>query len=136
MKKNKTQIHVSVVIPCYNEEKIISSTYERIKSKLEELGCNYEILLGSDGSTDGTNELINQIGLEDKHVEIIILDQNRGMGYMLRKLFEGSKGDVIIQMDADLSTGEEVISTLLHEIKTYDVVILHLILFLATDSHR
>ena len=89
---------LSVVIPVYNEEKLIDKLLLKI-SNIKNL--NKEIILINDGSTDGTKKIIeeNCKGLYDKFIN---LDKNHGKGYALRKGFELVKGDIIIVQDADL----------------------------------
>ena len=89
---------LSVVIPVYNEEKLINKLLRKI-SNLKNL--NKEIILINDGSTDSTKKVIeeNCTGLYDKFIN---LGKNYGKGYALRKGFELVKGDIIIVQDADL----------------------------------
>jgi len=49
---------ISVVIPIYNEEEILSCLYERTVNLLIQLGMHYEIVFVNDGSNDGSLELI------------------------------------------------------------------------------
>ncbi|MFH1642967.1 MAG: glycosyltransferase family 2 protein [Nanoarchaeota archaeon] len=114
---------VSVVIPCYNEEKIIDNTYNLVKKVLNKTKKKYEIIISSDGSKDKTNEILRKISIKDKMAHIIINKKNRGMGYVLRQMFNKASGNVVIQMDADLSVNPNIINSFLEEIKNYDVVI-------------
>lgn len=89
---------LSIVIPVFNEEKLIKDILLKI-NKLKDL--NKEIIIINDGSNDNTLKVIeNDCGkLYDK---IINLDNNFGKGYALRKGFEFVTGDIIIVQDADL----------------------------------
>ena len=89
---------LSIVIPVFNEEKLIREILLKIK-KLNNL--KKEIILVNDGSTDNTQNVIEKDckGLYDKFIN---LDSNFGKGYALRKGFELVVGDIIIVQDADL----------------------------------
>jgi len=89
---------LSIVIPVFNEEKLIREILLKIK-KLNNL--KKEIILVNDGSTDSTQNVIEKDceGLYDKFIN---LDSNFGKGYALRKGFELVVGDIIIVQDADL----------------------------------
>ena len=73
-----------VVIPCYNEEKVLLETTKRLKSKLETLIKEEKIskksmvMYVNDGSKDKTWDLILDISREDKLFTGISLSRNRG----------------------------------------------------------
>lgn len=52
---------LSIVVPLYNEEQVISEMYSRLRSVLELNGVDYEIVLVNDGSSDRTGELAKAI---------------------------------------------------------------------------
>ena len=114
---------ISIVIPAYNEEKVIYNTYKSIKDVLKNKNILYEILIASDGSKDNTNKIITNISNKDPRVISIINKRNNGMGFVLRQMFKKAKGTIIIQMDADLSVNPNVIFSLIKYIKLHDVVI-------------
>ncbi|MBQ4290997.1 MAG: glycosyltransferase, partial [Clostridia bacterium] len=79
----QTQL-LSVVIPAYNEEKILPSTIKTLTASLEELKesgviGDYELLLVNDGSTDGTKEILSEAERgEPGRIRALGYDQNRG----------------------------------------------------------
>jgi len=99
-----------MVIPCYNEEEVLTETTKRLKEKLSTLihdgkiSKNSKVMYVNDGSKDKTWELIEEISKEDKLFTGLSLSRNRGhqnalvAGLMVAK----EHADMIISMDADL----------------------------------
>ena len=89
---------ISILIPCYNEEK----TIEKIINKILDLkDLNLEIIIVDDNSTDLSRSIINT-KLKDKIHKLILNDNNYGKGYSIRKGIEAATGEVLIIQDADL----------------------------------
>ncbi len=85
---------VAAIVPAYNEKERIPAVLDAIKSaKLVD-----EIVVVSDGSTDGTYELISS----DPSLNAIELKPNRGKGGAMRAGAEHTDADVILFLDADL----------------------------------
>lgn len=120
-----------LVIPCYNEEEIISKTAECTK----ELMCGFisagkiskasRILFVNDGSKDRTYEMIQDLCSKDKIFACVNLSRNRGhqnallAGLMTAKNY----ADAAISMDADLQDDISVIETFIDKFEEgYDVV--------------
>jgi len=87
------QLHVSVVIPAYNEEKTVGHVVKTA------LSCKYvhEVLVVDDGSSDNTYEKAKMSG-----ASIIRHTTNQGKGAALKTGFKHSKGDIVVFIDADL----------------------------------
>ena len=98
---------LSVVIPMYNESKIIEATARELSAYMESAFDEYEILFCDDGSKDGCGELVSALGLPN--VRVVSYGQNRGKGCAVRHGMLEAKGDVRIFTDADLAYGTEVI---------------------------
>ena len=89
---------ISILIPCYNEEK----TIEKIINKILDLkDLNLEIIIVDDNSTDSSRSIIDT-KLKDKIHKLILNDKNYGKGYSIRKGIEAATGEVLIIQDADL----------------------------------
>ena len=106
-----------IVIPCYNEEKVIYETTSRLKIKLTHLMDNKTILPNSrvvfvdDGSKDNTWKMINEIHAEDHRFLGLKLTRNRGhQNALLAGLMTAKEhADIVISMDADLQDDIEAI---------------------------
>ncbi|HHT9126301.1 MAG TPA: dolichyl-phosphate beta-glucosyltransferase [Candidatus Brocadiia bacterium] len=118
------EIHLSVVVPAYNEEKRIERTLREIIAYLKSKPFKSEIVVVNDGSNDGTSDASRVIldGFED--FQIISRAENRGKGYSVREGVLHAGGDIILFSDADLSTPMQEFDKLHEWIgKGYDIAI-------------
>jgi cellulose synthase/poly-beta-1,6-N-acetylglucosamine synthase-like glycosyltransferase/spore germination protein YaaH/peptidoglycan/xylan/chitin deacetylase (PgdA/CDA1 family) len=88
---------ISVLIPCYNEEKVIVSSVERI---LQSDWTHLEILVVDDGSKDRTSAVVREAYANEPRVTLLTFENggkaralNRGLGYC--------KGEIVVALDAD-----------------------------------
>lgn len=115
---------ISVIIPCYNEAKILFQSYEELTFELKKTNRTYEIIFCNDGSTDNTFEKLNYLKKLDDKVKIIGYYPNRGAGYAFRQLSKNATGGIIIHMDADLAMKpQDTLDLFLYEIKSHDIVV-------------
>ena len=94
---------VSIIIPCFNEEKTIVKIIDKI---LNVKDIKKEIIIIDDNSTDKTKQLLEKIISKKVH-KIIYKDKNQGKGAAIRTGLIHAKGDVIIIQDADLEYNPE-----------------------------
>jgi glycosyltransferase involved in cell wall biosynthesis len=114
---------ISVVIPMYNEEANVSETLQRVDTALGRLKQEYEIVVVDDGSSDRTLEYIRDFARKNKRVRILRHEVNRGLGEAVKTGFRGSKGEVVVTIDADLSYDPEDIQKLISRVGDYDLVL-------------
>ena len=108
---------VYLVIPCYNEEKVLPETVKRLTEKLKKMNAagladeGSRMLLVDDGSRDATWELISNFSRENKLVAGIKLAHNRGhQNALLAGLMTARRcADCAVSLDADLQDDVEVL---------------------------
>jgi glycosyltransferase involved in cell wall biosynthesis len=101
-------IHLSVVIPVYNERYFVATSIDRVLAVSSPLISKIDIIIVDDGSTDGTRELLAKIA--QKHPEQITYIEhafNQGKGAAVRTGIAHARGDVTIIHDADLEYDPE-----------------------------
>ena len=119
----KSNTHISIVIPAYNEEDNIPILYEKLKGVLERLGREYEIIFVDDGSVDRTWERLKEIAEKDQRVKLIRFRKNYGQTAAMYAGFQHVSGEVVITLDADLQNDPEDIPMLLQKLEEgYDIV--------------
>lgn len=100
--------HLSIVVPCYNEEEVLPETARRLLERLDAMMAERSIVPESaiyfvdDGSTDSTWSIVERLAGESPRVHGIKLSRNRGhQNALIAGLFT-APGDAIISVDADL----------------------------------
>jgi dolichol-phosphate mannosyltransferase len=102
---------LSVVVPCYNEEPVLSETHRRLRSALEGLKeLEFEIIYVDDGSADQTLQILESLQAEDERVRVLRLSRNFGHQIAVTAGLENASGDAVVIIDADLQDPPEVIS--------------------------
>ena len=112
-----------VVIPCYNEEEVLTVTTEKLTEKLQKMikdkliGKDSKIMYVNDGSKDTTWELISKFNKENKFVTGVNLSRNRGhQNALLAGLMTAKEyADIVISMDADLQDDINVMDKMVKE---------------------
>ena len=89
---------ITVIIPCYNENRTISKIIDKILSLKN---INLQIIVIDDCSTDGTREILKN-EISERVDKIIYHNINKGKGAAIKSSIESIKGDIILIQDADL----------------------------------
>lgn len=105
---------ISLIIPMYNESKIIETTAKELSQYMGDNFDEYEILFSDDGSKDGCGALVEALGLPC--VRVVGYADNRGKGCAVRHAMLSADGDIRIFTDADLAYGTDVIK------RAYDIM--------------
>ncbi len=115
---------ISVVIPLYNEEESIAELFQWIERVMKKHGFTYEVIFISDGSTDRSWDIIEELHAQSPQVKGIKFRRNYGKSPALYCGFAEAQGDVVITMDADLQDSPDEIPELFRMIKEekYDLV--------------
>jgi len=117
-------MHLSVIIPAYNEEKRLSNTLREINKYLSKQSYDSEILVVNDGSKDRTAQIVKDLKLEIANLKLIDNKLNQGKGAVVRQGMLEARGEYRLFTDADNSTSINHLEKMwpLFE-KGYDVVI-------------
>ncbi len=117
---------LSIVIPVYNEEKVLPALFQELDRVLEErleAGGLAEVLLINDGSEDHSWDLIAAQCDRDPCFVGLKLSRNFGQQLALAAGLEAARGDMVVTMDADLQDSPDVIPRMIEACRRgYDVV--------------
>ncbi len=115
---------ITIIVPCYNEEKSLDTLYNRIKNMLIQVpNYQFQILLVNDGSNDGTLTKMKELHEKDASVSYLSLSRNFGKENAMLAGLDYAEGDAVILMDADLQDPPELIPQMIEEWeKGYDDV--------------
>jgi glycosyltransferase involved in cell wall biosynthesis len=89
---------LSVLVPCYNERATIDRLLNAVVAV--QTGLRLEVLVGDDGSTDGTRDILQRLQLPG--VRVILMPTNVGRGGVIKHLWSLASGDILVHQDADL----------------------------------
>lgn len=105
---------ISILIPCYNEEKTLPLLYPELVKLMEGMPAyEWEIMFVNDGSTDGTLQILQQLRQQDKRVNYVDLSRNFGKEVAMLAGFDYVTGDCMVIVDADLQDPPALIPEML-----------------------
>lgn len=114
---------ISVVVPCYNEQKSILLFYEEINKISEGMEQEFEFIFVNDGSSDNTLECMKKLSEKDARVRYVSFSRNFGKEAAIHAGFSKAEGDYIVMMDADLQDPPSLLpEMLLYMEQGYDSV--------------
>jgi glycosyltransferase involved in cell wall biosynthesis len=96
---------LSIVVPVFNERNTLVEILRRMRAVELPDGVEREIIVVDDGSSDGTRDVLNQLG--DSTVRVVMHEVNRGKGAALRTGFAHASGEYVLVQDADLEYDPE-----------------------------
>ena len=100
MTTHYTSQNFSIVIPIYNEEEILETSFNEIASICEKTGIKYEIILVENGSTDKTKEITSNLMTTNSKTKVINL-VNPNYGNALKQGFLAAKNELVVSFDID-----------------------------------
>jgi glycosyltransferase involved in cell wall biosynthesis len=112
----------TVGIPVLNEEAILVPNTERLLHYLDGLGREYEIIIGSNGSTDSTTTLGADLSRRFPRVSFFHLPE-KGVGLAFKEFVRRAKHPFLISVDMDLSVDLAFVATAVDLLETHEIVV-------------
>ena len=103
---------LSLIVPVFNEEEVIGTSFARMDEAMRALPYEYEIIYINDGSRDDTMAHLRKIAAENSHVKVLSFSRNFGHQLAVTAGMDAAKGDALIVIDVDLQDPPEVIAKL------------------------
>lgn len=117
---------ISLAIPVYQNEGSLKPLHQRIVKAIKKVSesLEYEIIFTDDGSTDNSYQELLDIRAIDDNITVIKLSRNFGQHAAINAAFQHVKGDIVINMSADLQDPPEIIEDLINKIYEGNDVVL------------
>jgi len=103
----------SIIAPIYNEKGCFDELYRRVSEVMDTTGDEWEFVMVDDGSSDGSTDMIRELGKKEKRVRPVIFARNFGHQIAVTAGLDYCRGDAAIIIDADLQDPPEVILELI-----------------------
>ena len=118
----RTDVCLSVVLPCFNEEECVGPLMEELDRVLSSLGTEHEVLFVNDASTDGTAAVLDELAARYPYVRVITHSVNCGESAGQATGFREARGEIVITMDTDQQNDPADIPRLLEALEGVDGV--------------
>jgi glycosyltransferase involved in cell wall biosynthesis len=116
-------VQISVIVPVFNEAGTLTELFENLRDEMGRLGRTWEILFVNDGSTDGSEEILNELADQDPRIRVIHFRRNFGQTAAMMAGFDFASGDILIPIDGDGQNDPADIGKMLQRLEQgYDVV--------------
>ena len=117
---------ISIIVPCYNEEKSLPLFYDELQKNITKFpeNVNFEFIFVNDGSNDNTLEIIKNLLKDDSRVKYVSFSRNFGKESAIFAGLEHATGDFVTLMDADLQDPPALLLEMYKSVKEehYDAV--------------
>jgi glycosyltransferase involved in cell wall biosynthesis len=120
---NANQPLISIIVPVYNEEEVLTEFHETVDKALLNIPVDLEIVYINDGSSDNTLAIMHNLRASDNRITLIDLSRHFGKEIALSAGLNKAAGDAVVIIDADLQDPPGLIPVLIKEWQNgYDVV--------------
>ncbi|TWT50224.1 Undecaprenyl phosphate-alpha-4-amino-4-deoxy-L-arabinose arabinosyl transferase [Rubripirellula amarantea] len=113
---------ISLVLPAWNECEVIERAISEADLALRQVASDYEIIVVDDGSTDGTDQLVQKVASSNPNVRLVRHDPNQGYGAALRSGFAAADKELVVFTDADCQFDLTELDRFVLLSRRYDVV--------------
>jgi dolichol-phosphate mannosyltransferase len=122
-RKSLDHLTVSVVLPVYNEERVLEALEPWVTQAVRRCGCRPELVFVNDGSQDGSPATLDELARRFEHVRVVHLSRNFGHQAAVQAGLRHCTGDVVVVMDSDMQDDADGIGRFLEKWQEgYDVV--------------
>jgi glycosyltransferase involved in cell wall biosynthesis len=112
----------TIIVPVYNEEDNLPRVAKELLLYMQNASVKTKILFVNDGSTDKSQELIEQICNKNKSFNYICLSTNKGLSSAIKAGFDYVDTELVGYIDSDLQTAPSDFNLLLEHIEEFDLV--------------
>lgn len=119
---------VSLIVPCYNEEKNIETFYNTVIQSFKNHISDYEIIFINDGSLDGTYQKLKALYEKADNVKVVNFSRNFGKESAMYAGLQKAKGNYVTIIDADLQQNPDLVIKMvdfLEQNQEYDSVAMY-----------
>lgn len=115
---------ISIIVPCYNEQEVLTVFYNELTETLNAMDCAYELILINDGSDDGTLDIMRRLADQDNNIIFISFARNFGKEAAMYAGFCNASGDYVAVMDADMQDPPSLLPQMMQilTVNNYDSV--------------
>ena len=133
--QNNSCPKLSIIIPCYNEEKTLKKCVDRVLQISNE-SLALEIIIVDDSSIDNSYTIASSLSDRYKEISVLHHDINQGKGASLRTGFAKATGDFVAVQDADLEYDPNDLKKLIVPLINGDADVVFGSRFLSSGAHR
>jgi glycosyltransferase involved in cell wall biosynthesis len=108
---------ISITVPVFNEAESLPILYERIRDVMVALGRPWEMIFVNDGSSDGSEAVLDKLATENSAVKVVHFRRNYGQTAAMMAGFDYAAGEVIVPLDGDLQNDPADIPKLLAKLE-------------------
>lgn len=117
-------MHLSIVVPLYNEEDSVKPLYKAISDVVNTIPGESEIIFVDDGSRDGTFSVAERVAASDKRLRVVKFRRNYGQTPAMAAGIDLARGQIVITMDGDLQNDPRDIPEFIRKIdEGFDIVV-------------
>ncbi len=109
MSEDQSDIELSVVVPCYNEQGVLRELHRRLSGAIDPLAIGAQVIFINDGSRDGTWATMLELASTDPRLVLVNLSRNHGHQLALTAGLTQATGRRVLIIDADLQDPPELL---------------------------
>ena len=95
-------LRLSILVPVFNERLHVEDLLASVRAVRFQEGVEVEVVVVDDGSTDGSDRILERIAETEPRIRLLRHEKNRGKEAAVRSAVEAARGDVMVIQDADL----------------------------------